>query len=77
MGKIWQRRTQFPCCQNVSQEIENEICMNAPQKSGMYYSLFIGRHQIVFLIREIDVARSKRAQYIFYEFKGRRLNHDV
>ena len=44
--------------------------MNAPQKSGMSNSLCVCRHQIVLLIREIDVARSKRAQYIFYEFKS-------
>jgi len=44
--------------------------MNAPQKSGMSYSLGVGRHQIVLFVREIDVAGSKRAQDIFNEFKS-------
>ena len=44
--------------------------MYVPQKSGMSYSLCVCRHQIVFLIQEIDVARYNRAQYILYELEG-------
>ena len=44
--------------------------MNAPKKSGMSYSLCVGRHQIVFFVREIDVAGSKRTQDIFNEFES-------
>ena len=44
--------------------------MGVPQESCMGHSLCVGSDQVVFVIGEINVARSKRPQYIFNEFES-------